>query len=146
MMKQTPTEVDSMSPRVEFILQPAFLNHHFTSFHQIFPPTMCNVWQSFSFFPTPTQPETIGIFLIQTFSEIVREWKQGKQDPYEFRSIMFRKIRAEGMLTLITIASNMQHSLVGKIPWRKKRPPSPVFFSWTEEPGGLQTMGLKTVH
>ena len=34
---------------------------------------------------------------------------------------------------------------VGKIPWRRKRQSTPVFLpgesSWTEEPGGLQTMG-----
>ena len=34
---------------------------------------------------------------------------------------------------------------VGKIPWRIKRPPTPVFFPgespWTGEPGGLQSMG-----
>ena len=34
---------------------------------------------------------------------------------------------------------------VGKIPWRRKWPPTPVFqpaeFPWTEEPGRLQSMG-----
>ena len=44
---------------------------------------------------------------------------------------------------------------VGKIPWRRKWQPTPVFFfffhsnllawrtPWTEEPGGLQSMGSK---
>ena len=36
---------------------------------------------------------------------------------------------------------------VGKIPWRRKWQPTPVFLpgesSWTEEPGGLQSMGLQ---
>ena len=36
---------------------------------------------------------------------------------------------------------------VGKIPWRRKWEPTPVFLpgkiSWTEEPGGLQSMGLQ---
>ena len=35
---------------------------------------------------------------------------------------------------------------VGKIPWRRKRQPTPVFLpgesSWTEEPGGLQSIEL----
>ena len=35
--------------------------------------------------------------------------------------------------------------LVGKIPWRRAWQPTPVFlseeFPWTEEPGGLQSMG-----
>ena len=34
---------------------------------------------------------------------------------------------------------------VGKIPWRRKWQPTPVFLpgesSWTEEPGGLLSMG-----
>ena len=36
---------------------------------------------------------------------------------------------------------------VRKIPWRRERLPMPVFLpgesSWTEEPGRLQSMGLK---
>ena len=36
---------------------------------------------------------------------------------------------------------------VGKIPWRRKWQPTPVFLpgktAWTEEPGGLQSMGLQ---
>ena len=38
---------------------------------------------------------------------------------------------------------------VGKIPWRRKWQPTPVFLPgkipWTEEPGGLQSMGLQRV-
>ena len=38
---------------------------------------------------------------------------------------------------------------VGKIPWRRAWQPTPVFWPgespWTEEPGGLQSMGSKTV-
>ena len=34
---------------------------------------------------------------------------------------------------------------VGKILWRKKWQPTPVFFQWTEEPGGLQSMGWQRV-
>ena len=38
---------------------------------------------------------------------------------------------------------------VRKIPWRRAQPPTPVFFPgeslWTEEPGGLQSMGLQRV-
>ena len=38
---------------------------------------------------------------------------------------------------------------VGKIPWRRARQPTPVFLlgesPWTEEPGGLQSMGLQRV-
>ena len=37
---------------------------------------------------------------------------------------------------------------VGKIPWRRSWQPSPVFLPrespWTKEPGGLQSMGLKS--
>ena len=37
---------------------------------------------------------------------------------------------------------------VGKIPWRRKRQPTPVFLSgkslWTEEPGGLQSIGSQS--
>ena len=40
-------------------------------------------------------------------------------------------------------------SWVGKIPWRKAWKPTPVFFPrkspWTEEPGGLQSMGSQRV-
>ena len=36
---------------------------------------------------------------------------------------------------------------VGKMPWRRAWQPSPVFLpgesSWTEKPGGLQSMGLQ---
>ena len=39
--------------------------------------------------------------------------------------------------------------LVGKIPWRREWLPTPVFlpgeFPWTEEPGGLQSIGLQKV-
>ena len=38
---------------------------------------------------------------------------------------------------------------VGKIPWRRARQPTPVFLPgespWTEEPGGLQSMGSQRV-
>ena len=38
---------------------------------------------------------------------------------------------------------------VGKIPWRRKWQPTPVFMSgespWKEEPGGLQSIGSKIV-
>jgi len=36
---------------------------------------------------------------------------------------------------------------VGKIPWRRAWQPTPVFLSspWTEEPGGLQSVGLHRV-
>ena len=38
---------------------------------------------------------------------------------------------------------------VGKIPWRRALQPTPVFLpresAWTEEPGGLQYMGLQRV-
>ena len=38
---------------------------------------------------------------------------------------------------------------VGKIPWRRKWQPTPVFLlgesPWTEEPGGLQSTGLQRV-
>ena len=38
---------------------------------------------------------------------------------------------------------------VGKIPWRRVWQPTPVFLPgespWTEEPGGLQSMGLQRV-
>ena len=40
-------------------------------------------------------------------------------------------------------------SLVGKIPWRRAWQPAPVFLPgespWTEEPGGLQSMGFQRV-
>ena len=39
--------------------------------------------------------------------------------------------------------------LVGKIPWRRVWQPTSVFLpeesAWTEEPGGLQSMGLQKV-
>ena len=34
---------------------------------------------------------------------------------------------------------------VGKIPWRRKWQPTPVFFPWSEEPGRLQSMGSQRV-
>ena len=33
---------------------------------------------------------------------------------------------------------------VRKIPWRRARKPTPVFFLWTEEPGGLQSTGSQS--
>ena len=40
-------------------------------------------------------------------------------------------------------------SLVGKIPWRRAWQPTPLLLPgespWTEEPGGLQSVGLKRV-
>ena len=40
-------------------------------------------------------------------------------------------------------------SWVGKIPWRRKQQPTPIFLpgesSWTKEPGGLQPVGLQRV-
>ena len=41
------------------------------------------------------------------------------------------------------------HPWVGKISWRRAWQPTPVFFPgefpWTEEPGGLQSMGWQRV-
>ena len=41
------------------------------------------------------------------------------------------------------------HPWVGKIPWRRAWQPPPLFLpgesQWTEEPGGLQSMGLQRV-
>ena len=41
------------------------------------------------------------------------------------------------------------HPWVRKIPWRREWQPTPVFLAWripwTEEPGGLQSMGSQTV-
>ena len=34
---------------------------------------------------------------------------------------------------------------VGKIPWRRAWQPTPVFLPWTEEPGGLQSLGSQWV-
>ena len=34
---------------------------------------------------------------------------------------------------------------VGKIPWRRAWQPTPVFLPWTEEPGGLQSLGSQRV-
>ena len=43
----------------------------------------------------------------------------------------------------------MWETWVGKIPWRRERLPTPLFLPgespWTEEPGGLQSMGLQRV-
>ena len=43
----------------------------------------------------------------------------------------------------------MQETWVGKIPWRRTWQPTPVFSpgesEWTEEPGGLQSMGSQRV-
>ena len=40
-------------------------------------------------------------------------------------------------------------SWAGKIPWRRKWQPTPVFLPgespWTEKPGGLQSIGLQRV-
>ena len=41
------------------------------------------------------------------------------------------------------------HPWVRKMPWRRKWQPTPVFLAeealWTEEPGGLQSLGLQRV-
>ena len=46
-------------------------------------------------------------------------------------------------------AGNIKDPWVGKIPWRRKQQPTPVFLlgecSWTEELGGLQSVGLQRV-
>ena len=43
----------------------------------------------------------------------------------------------------------MQETWVGKIPWRRAWQPTPIFLPgeppWTEEPGGLQSMGSQRV-
>ena len=50
---------------------------------------------------------------------------------------------------LVNIPPVMWETWVGKIPWRRAWQPTPVFLSgessWTEEPGGLQSMGLQRV-
>ena len=46
-------------------------------------------------------------------------------------------------------AVDLIHSLGWEIPWRREWQPTPVFLPgespWTEEPGGLQSMGLQRV-
>jgi len=37
------------------------------------------------------------------------------------------------------------YAWVRKIPWRRKWQPSPIFLPWTEEPGGLQSIGSQRV-
>ena len=51
-----------------------------------------------------------------------------------------------------TVFQSKRHSFdpwVGKIPWRRKWQPTPIFLPgripWTEEPGGLQSMELQRV-
>ena len=50
---------------------------------------------------------------------------------------------------LVNIPPAMWETWVGKIPWRRAWQPTPVFLSgespWTEEPGGLQSIGLQRV-
>ena len=53
--------------------------------------------------------------------------------------------------SVVKILPAMQEidSWVGKIPWRRTWPPTPVFLPgeslWTEEPGGLQSMWSQRV-
>ena len=66
-----------------------------------------------------------------SFNIIVRlpQWLSGKESACQFRRPRF-------------------NSWIGKIPWRRKRQPTPVFLPeeslWTEEPGGLQAMGSQS--
>ena len=49
--------------------------------------------------------------------------------------------------TLSAMQETRVQSLVRKIPWKREWLPTPVFLPgespWTEEPGGLQSMGSK---
>ena len=50
---------------------------------------------------------------------------------------------------LPTMRETWVQSVGWKIPWRRAQPPTPVFLPreslWTEEPGGLQSMGPQKV-
>ena len=56
---------------------------------------------------------------------------------------------AEMVKNLSAVQEAQVRSLDGKIPWRRAWPPTPVFlpgeFPWTEEPGGLQSIGSQRV-
>ena len=56
---------------------------------------------------------------------------------------------AQMVKNLPAIRETWVRSLGRKIPWRKAWQPTPVFLPgespWTEEPGGLQSMGLQRV-
>ena len=44
---------------------------------------------------------------------------------------------------------NGSYPWIGKLPWRREWQPTPVFLSeestWTEEPGGLQSIGTQRI-
>ena len=52
-------------------------------------------------------------------------------------------------MTLPARQESWVRSLGGKIPWRRKWQPTPVFlpgeFPWADEPGGLRSMGSQRV-
>ena len=56
---------------------------------------------------------------------------------------------AQTVKNLPAVQETWVQSLVGKIPWRRAWQPTPALlsgeFSWTEAPGGLQSMGSQRV-
>ena len=68
----------------------------------------------------------------------------------ELRKMPFSPIRLRSILKfMISMLARVWENKQEIIPWRRAWQPTPVFLPgespWTEEPGGLQTMGLQKV-
>ena len=70
-----------------------------------------------------------------------------KSEVFIFTVVLFRvSLVAQMVKNLPAVQETWVQSWFGMIPWRRKWQPAPVFLlgksPWTEEPGGLQFMGL----
>ena len=68
---------------------------------------------------------------------------------YFFKWKFWASLLAQTVKNLPAVQETWVDPWVGKMPWRRAWQPTPVFLPgespWTEEPGGLQSMGLQRV-
>ena len=66
---------------------------------------------------------------------------------YKHTSVSLASLVAQTVKNPLAMQETWVQFLGGQDPWRKEWQPSPVFWpgEWTEDPGGLQSMGLKRV-
>ena len=70
------------------------------------------------------------------------------QGAYHYPQYTWASLLAQSVKSLPAVRETGFDPWVGKIPWRRAWHPTPVFLPgespWTEEPGGLQSMGSQT--
>ena len=105
------------------------------------------------YFETIKYPVSYQIFIFYLYQYVFMEshYSGGQNcprfDQWEVLQAVF--LVAQTVKNLPAIWETWIPSLVGKIPWRRERLPTPLFLPrespWTQESGGLQSMGLQTV-